>query len=355
MGQIPHQVYKDSMKSTWRDTGKGWSLPHWVMEIANLHPTRSAQKPAVHAKTDKMGYLPELQGHIWVLAHALWPLVVHQAFIWVFGGNLNVPAAFIWYTIAYHVNAIHELYLLRHLGTVHGFLDGDKHDRDQVPDVSVRKVMDSLTATATYRPLFTVMFAYRTSQAPLTLSPWIIAEVGMYGLILDFWFYWYHRCMHEFDGLWKFHRTHHLTKHPTPLLSLYADWEQEIFDVAVVPLLTYGSMKLMGFPMGFYDWWICHQYIVFTELWGHSGVRLWVTPPSTNAWFLNLIGAELCTEDHDLHHRQGWRSSANYGKQTRFWDKLFNTCGKRIESIENVVDWQQPVYPKWVYNVLKRE
>jgi hypothetical protein len=34
---------------------------------------------------------------------------------------------------------------------------------------------------------------------------------------------------------------------------------------------------------------------------------------------------------------------------------MFNTCGKRIESIENVVDWEQPVYPKWIYNVLKRE
>jgi sterol desaturase/sphingolipid hydroxylase (fatty acid hydroxylase superfamily) len=348
MGQIPDQIHKTSMKSTWRQTGKGWEAPHWVMEIVRLHPTDLKNKPTVHAKTDKMGYLPELHAHIWVILHAIWPMIIHQAFIWVFGGNLNVPAAFVWYTIAYNLNAVHQLWLLRDLGTKYGFLDGDKHERDQVPDASVRKVLDSLTATSTYRPLFTVILAYRTSQAPLTISPWVIVEVGVYGLVLDFFFYWYHRCMHEFDGLWKFHRTHHLTKHPTPLLSLYADWEQEVFDVAIVPLLTYATMKAMGFPMGFYDWWICHQYIVFTELWGHGGVRLWVTPPSTNSWFLNLVGAELCTEDHDLHHRQGWRNSANYGKQTRFWDKLFGTCGKRIESVEGVIDWNQPVYPKWI-------
>jgi len=344
------------MKSTWRQTKENWGPPHLVMEQMNLHPTDANKPVPVHAKTDKMGYLPELHGHIWVLTHALWPMAVHQLYIWYFGVNMHPALAFLWYTIGFHVNAIHEIHMLRRLGMKYGFLDGDKHERDQIPDNSVRKVMDSLTATATFRPLLTIMLAYRSSQTPLSsTSLWVPVEIGVYGLVLDFWFYWYHRVMHEFDGLWKFHRTHHMTKHPNPLLSLYADWEQEIFDVALVPLMTYASMKMMGFPMGFFDWWICQQYIVFTELFGHSGVRLWTTPPSTNAWFLNMVGAELCTEDHDLHHRQGWRHSANYGKQTRFWDKLFNTCGRRIESIDNVVDWDQPVYPKYFYNVLKRE
>jgi hypothetical protein len=37
--------------------------------------------------------------------------------------------------------------------------------------------------------------------------------------------------------LWKYHRTHHLTKHPNPLLTLYADTEQEFFDIlGVVPV-----------------------------------------------------------------------------------------------------------------------
>lgn len=347
MGQIPQTTYQNSMKSTWRQTGKGWGLQHWVMQILWLHPTDINQKIPVHQKTDKMPYFTELDGHLWVLGHALWPLVLQQIFCWYTGHNLHPVLAFIFYTLVYHINAIHELHMLRRLGHDYGFLDGDKHERDQVPDNSVRKVMDSLTSTATFRPMFTVMLAYKSSQQPLSMSWWTPVEIGMYGLVLDFWFYWYHRVMHEYDGLWKYHRTHHLTKHPNPLLSLYADTEQEVFDVAIVPLLTYGTMKLMGFPMGFYDWWMCHQYIVFTELFGHSGIRLWTTPPSTNSWFLTLVGAELCTEDHDLHHRQGWRHSANYGKQTRFWDRMFGTCGKRVESIESVVDWSTPAKVKW--------
>jgi len=138
-------------------------------------------------------------------------------------------------------------------------------------------------------------------------------------------------------------RKHHLTKHPNPLLTLYADTAQEVFDIAVIPLLTYGTMKLVGLPMGFFDWWLCHQYVVFTELWGHSGLRLLTTPPTTATPLLKAFDAELITEDHDIHHRSGWKKSHNYGKQTRLWDRLFGTCHGRIECVEGVIDWSSPV------------
>lgn len=48
---------------------------------------------------------------------------------------------------------------------------------------------------------------------------------------------------------------------------------------------------------------------------------------------------ELCLEDHDLHHRQGWKKSGNYGKQTRMWDVIFGTCKPRIESQDQYIDW----------------
>jgi sterol desaturase/sphingolipid hydroxylase (fatty acid hydroxylase superfamily) len=43
----------------------------------------------------------------------------------------------------------------------------------------------------------------------------------------------------------------------------------------------------------------------------------------------------LIIEDHDLHHRKGYRKSSNYGKQTMLWDRLFGTKTPRLES-ENV-------------------
>lgn len=217
-----------------------------------------------------------------------------------------------------------------------------------------------------------IALTYKRSLAPSSINLyWLPLEVGLYGIILDFWFYWYHRVMHDNDTLWKYHRTHHLTKHPNPLLTLYADSEQEIFDIAVIPLvslffpysstsnvlttcqqMTWGTMKLMGMPMGYYEWWICYQYVVFSELIGHSGLRVLASPPSTLTWLLRMTGTELVIEDHDLHHRQGWKKAANYGKQTRLWDVIFGTSRDRIENIQDNIDYDTRVnlplfsYPK---------
>jgi len=110
-----------------------------------------------------------------------------------------------------------------------------------------------------------------------------------------------------------------------------------------VPLLAYFSLRFMGLPMGFYEWWICHEYVVFTEVLGHSGLRIHATPPSTMSWLLQMVDAEIVIEDHDLHYRKRWRKSRNYGKQTRLWDRIFGTCHDRIESVKGNVDYGNTV------------
>jgi sterol desaturase/sphingolipid hydroxylase (fatty acid hydroxylase superfamily) len=99
------------------------------------------------------------------------------------------------------------------------------------------------------------------------------------------------------------------------------------------------TLKAFGLPMSFYEWWVCHQYIAFTEVLGHSGLRLHGNAPSTLGWLLDLLGADIVIEDHDLHHRKGYRKSYNYGKQTRLWDRIFGTCHDRIESARDNVDY----------------
>ncbi|QIX01152.1 hypothetical protein AMS68_006669 [Peltaster fructicola] len=338
----------ESMKSTWRD--KPWNELNRHQKQMNrlaLNPTGKQEDVPVFQKTDPVQYLPHWQGHAWILYHAAWPMIVHQGLYWYLGKNIHPIAAFFLYTAAFNVNAVHELWALRDLGMRYGFLDGDKHERDQVPDGSATKVMRALLSTSTLRPMLAVFLSYSSKQLPTDVfSWWTPLEIGLYGIVLDFWFYWYHRLMHEQDSLWKFHRTHHLTKHPTPLLTIYADYVQETFDIAVIPLLTWVTLRVMGFPMGFYETWLCHQYVVFTELFGHSGIRLWVTPPTTATWFLKYFNAELTTEDHDLHHRKGYRQSHNYGKQTFLWDRIFGTGIDRIETYDGNVQWDNPAYMK---------
>ena len=336
---------KSSMRPTWRKADQtSWTFYQKLFHRLGIYHISPCEQVPIYQKDDPMPNLPHWRTHCWVLIHAFVPIAVQQVYCSIFSRNLHPIGAYFLYSTAFKWNGIREVQILRQLGHQYGFLDGDKHSRDEVPDDSVTKVFYSLFSTAMCRCMMVVMLSYRRSQPPSSISlPWLVAEIGAYGIALDFWFYWYHRCMHEFDSLWKYHRTHHLTKHPNPLLTLYADFEQEIFDIAGVPLLAYGTLKLMGFPMGFYEWWICQQYVVFAELFGHSGLRIYATPPSTMTWFLRLFDAELQTEDHDLHHRKGWKKSHNYGKQTLLWDRLFNTCHSRIEAAKENVDYDNPV------------
>lgn len=96
----------------------------------------------------------------------------------------------------------------------------------------------------------------------------------------------------------------------------------------------------MLYPLNFdalYIWTLCFNMI---EIMGHSGLRLYYPTVLTGA-FLRPFNCELVIEDHDLHHRFGWRDSCNYGKQTLFWDTLFGTTRQRIETNYENVDWSR--------------
>ncbi|OJD23490.1 hypothetical protein ACJ73_05152 [Blastomyces percursus] len=336
---------KDSMKSTWRTASRDtWTSDHWAIELLNAHPIELNKPVPVHKKTDKLPYMPQWSMHRWVLFYAALPMAAHQLYSSYTGRALGAFPVFMLYFMAFNAMVIYQVHILRRLGHIWGFLDGDKHERDGVPDVGISKVVKSLYKTTGARIIVAACLTYNADMDYLPLNGthwlWLPLNVGVYGIVLDFWFYWYHRAMHDVKFLWKFHRTHHLTKHPNPLLSAYADHEQEFFDMVCVPVMAYLSLKMFGLPMGFYDWWVCHAYIVFAEVFGHSGLRMHTSVPSTAMWLLQLLDADIVIEDHDLHHRKGWRKSHNYGKQTRLWDRIFGTCLPRIESVEENIDYE---------------
>ncbi|EAW09107.1 sterol desaturase family protein [Aspergillus clavatus NRRL 1] len=332
---------RDSMKSTWRTAARDtWGYRHWLIHILNVYPSELNQEVPVHSKDEPVPYMPQWSLHIWILFYSSLPLLFHQAYASYTGRHLGPLSVFNLYFFAFNAIIICQVHILRRLGHIYGFLDGDNHERDGIPDVGVGKVVGSLYKTTGSRLALSIYLSHRTSQLPADLNwYWLPLEVGLYGIVLDFYFYWYHRLMHDVPSLWRFHRTHHLTKHPNPLLAAYADHEQEFGDMVAVPLLTYLTLKTFGLPMGFYGWWICHAYVAFAEVLGHSGLRVHSTAPSSLSWLLQWLDAELVIEDHDLHHRKGWRKSHNYGKQTRLWDRVFGTCHGRIESVAENVDY----------------
>ena len=279
----------------------------------NAYPTDLNQPIPVHQKTDKIPYLGQFSQHVWVLFYALLPVAIQQIWLSFTGIQFNGFAVFNFYFMAFNLIVLKEVHILRRLAHKHGFLDGDVAERDGIPDVGVPRIAASLYKTTGSRIAMATWLTYNRNEAPLDVMSswqwwaWLALEVGLYGVVLDFWFYWYHRAMHELGPLWKYHRTHHLTKHPNPLLAAYADHEQEFFDMVGVPFMTYITLRAMGVSLGFYDWWICHQFIAYTEVWGHCGIRVHLTPPTPFKKLLEAFDAELVVEDHDLHHRKGWR------------------------------------------------
>ncbi|KAM5368094.1 hypothetical protein ACJZ2D_009698 [Fusarium nematophilum] len=320
---------RDSVKSTWPLGDKSqWNLNQRLIHTLNVYPILPGKRVPVHPKTDKTPYFVEWQGHVWVLLHAFAPLLIHQTWLSSTGqGSIHPVAVFLLYFSTFSWSI-----------------------RDGIPDVGVDKVVSSLWKTTGSRIVMVTCIGYNVSQPPVSVMQdkywwaWLWLQIGLYGIILDFWFYIYHRAMHDIDALWKYHRTHHLTKHPNSVLTAYADHEQEFFDMIGIPFLTWATFRAFGIPLGFYEWWICHQYIAFTEVLGHTGLRIYGGPPSTLSWLLRLFNVELLIEDHDLHHRKGYRKSHNYGKQTRLWDRLFGTCHERIEMSRQNVDWDRGVY-----------
>lgn len=281
---------------------------HWLFHLLDIHPIDPNQKVPVHSKDEPVPYMPDWYFHRFILFYAAIPVLIHHLYTLYFEQNPPTIVVYFFYSSFLNINAIHEVHMLRRLGHKYGFLDGDKHERDGIPDVAVKKLFLSLFQGSHIRPMLAVILSYNSSLLPSSIN-WkiLLLEIACYGLAVDFWFYWYHRMMHDVDGLWKFHRTHHLTKHPSPLLAIYADSVQEVFDVILIPLLGFGTMKLLGFPMGFYETWFCYEYVIFTEVLGHSGLRVHAIAPSPLSWLYHMFGLEGVIEDHDLHHRQGWR------------------------------------------------
>lgn len=335
------------MKSTWHRQGnkEGWGLFHWLIHLVGIDPLPPASTTIVHDKDDPIPVWDHLSGHLYIWSRFGLAFALQYAYTRYMGHNFGLLANILyWGTFVslYGINVIHST---RNLSQRIGFLQPHKA-RDGIPDHRVGEVLRSLAMTGLLRPVAATLLCYDPKQA-MTLSPWLPLLVPGFAVANDFWFYLYHRAMHESDVLWRFHRTHHTAKLPTTVLALYADTVQEWGDVLVIPVLAYLTVRL-ALPMGFYDWMLCWSYIEMLELIGHSGIRCAGGSPIFCFVPLAKFDMDIEIEDHDLHHSNGWKKSGNYGKQTRIFDKLFGTMMPRVETLDHLVDWSDKVWlPQW--------
>ncbi|PWN96089.1 hypothetical protein FA09DRAFT_335115 [Tilletiopsis washingtonensis] len=317
---LEHESSKGKMGATWQFKDPAtWT---W-------YPPDSKPAP-VHEKTAPVPAYPPMEQHKWIAPRALAPIYLHRV-LFEFGVRMPWYAAFVYYSLAFLAFGDSMFKMLRRMGKKYGFFDGAV-PRDGIPDVYTNKVAWSLVGVLFLRPLVATMWVY-DANAPPGVSLWAPLQVSLFLVVLDYWFYIYHRSMHECKPLWFIHRLHHTTKHPNAMLGAFADNIQEWGDILLIPVLTW-----MVVPLDFHTWYLTTCYQAYTEAAGHSGIRLYWLVPATS--WLRIFDAELAMEDHDLHHRLGnGRRSFNYGKQTRLWDKIFGTSRSRIESFEENIDF----------------
>ena len=338
----PIRPSQGPLKSTWHkpENKSTWGLHHWLIHAFQVDPIPQGANAVIHEKDDPVPIWNNAQLHLWIAMRVVPALAIQYAYTQWAGRNFHPIVNVFYWGIFISFFGANLLNVLRTLATKVGYLQ-PQAARDGIPDLKVSQVLNSLLMTAFFRPATATLVIYNR-DSPMKLSPWLPLVVPAFSVAVDFWFYWYHRIMHESDLLWKFHRTHHTAKHPTPILTLYADNEQEWFDVVFIPLLAYFTLRPLV-DMSYFDWMICWTYVMFIELIGHSGLRITGTSPAFDLIPMKRLDVDLIIEDHDNHHSRGWKKSGNYGKQTRVWDRLFGTVLPRVESLDHLTDYSDKI------------
>ena len=128
----------------------------------------------------------------------------------------------------------------------------------------------------------------------------------------DTWFYWTHRAMHHPRLFAVFHRTHHLSRTPTPWAAYSFSVPEAIVQAAFVPLF------LVLMPMHEIALLLFLAVQIGRNVMGHCGTEVHPAAFGPGRW----LGWNTTTTHHDLHHETG---RYNYGLYFRWWDKLMGT------------------------------
>lgn len=159
--------------------------------------------------------------------------------------------------------------------------------------------------------------------APDTLANTLIT-FGIFYVWVEVWYYSTHRLAHQYDFLYKFHKSHHLTLVVTPLSSISMSWvEKWIF-------YTTGWLGFMAAaswfaPVSLYGIAAYYTYHFIISLHGHSNVEA----ARFNA-VLTRLGMGSATS-HALHHT---RFRVNYGFSNMLLDRLLGTYAKETGELQ---------------------
>lgn len=145
----------------------------------------------------------------------------------------------------------------------------------------------------------------------------ILVWIACYFLV-DFCYYWAHRCMHEIACMWAAHIVHHSSEDYNLAVALRQSWFQGIFS-----MFFYLPVALMGFPVVIYA--TCRALNTLYQFWIHTQLidkmgfmeKLFLTP-----------------SHHRVHHGKNPQYiNKNYGSTLILWDKLFGSFEPEVDKV----------------------
>jgi sterol desaturase/sphingolipid hydroxylase (fatty acid hydroxylase superfamily) len=139
----------------------------------------------------------------------------------------------------------------------------------------------------------------------------LVLQLALALLVVELAQYWLHRAEHHWDGLWRFHATHH----SAPRLYWLNAARLHPVDAALLYLTSFTLLVVLGCPPI-----VIALFAVFDAVFGviqHANIHLPLGPLS---WVFST------PELHRWHHsRVLEEANANYGSNLIVWDLVFGS------------------------------
>ena len=165
--------------------------------------------------------------------------------------------------------------------------------------------------------LYIYFYQFRLFTINDVLPIWAVWTLTF--IVIDFVYYWYHRCSHRVRFLWAVHMNHHSSEEMNYVVSLRQAW---FGPITKIPFFMF--MPLLGF-----DPLITLVAGVASTLWGVLGHTQWINKLGPLEYIL------VTPSSHRVHHGSNeCYLDKNYGNFLIIWDRMFGTFAEEKEKVK---------------------
>ena len=164
--------------------------------------------------------------------------------------------------------------------------------------------------------IYVYLYQFKIMTVNELLPMWLVWVMTF--IMIDFVYYWYHRCSHRIRFLWAVHMNHHSSEEMNFTVSLRQAW---FGPISKVPFFI--ALPLIGF-----DPIITAVAGVASTLWGVFGHTQWIN----RLGYLEYIF--ITPSSHRVHHGSNeCYIDKNYGNLLIIWDRMFGTFAEEKEQV----------------------